>query len=818
MANLFQLHLKILRILRENVNWEIETERFELLVRIDNLFMGWMGQLPNLQKIFQKGEIDRLLLDSVSYVGYRKYRLAKRFVEFVANTGYKNEPDADEGGKLCSRRTTAVHRVAKRSGLLKYIILDVLFKIFNRFDVNYTDESGLSHLHVACKFGYYGVVEKFLEAGQDPNCLWQKTGDSPLHLALARGCWFMSELLLKNGADPNLANTAGSTPLHFISMRKNCLAFAKMLFELSDSKYQPLQVNVQDKYNETPLHKALLYGHRKLVEFLLRRDANPHLANVAGLTSLHVICGGKRDDYSLAKMLFELSNQKYQPEQIDARTNLGSTPLNLAVPVGHKNLVQFLLRKGADPSIADNEGCTPLHYACRTSHDDYKLVEMLLELSHTKHRPVQVNAQNSLGNTPLHERICSTQHYGSDFIVELLLRNGADPNLANEKGWTPLHLICQRGDGELDDVALVESFFRISKEMNRTVRVDAKDNYDLTPFQWALRLDLKKIAASLLRNGANPNVTDAKGLTMLHILCSDFDCHRLVESFFKICDDHHQTLQVNAQNKLGDTPLHLALKIERRGVEKVIELLLRRGANPNLLNAKRLTSLHVVCMRSRDDGLVHKFFQICDDIQQPVRVNVKGRIGPTPLQLAVANLKPDTVDALLNRGADLSSFVFPTKHYYGLDLQPEKEKLKLMCGALAVVEHLEERKYKLDRRNAMTIIELFAKFGLFKTSVKLGTNWYDEEFVNIAKKLMIRPSLSLYDALHLGPEKADKLPTFREFHEFWRSDNLRQACPAHLCEIITRRFLRRWGLMLVRGPIKSDNVFHLCSSSSCPLL
>ncbi|CAB0041467.1 unnamed protein product [Trichogramma brassicae] len=300
---LLHLNLARLRSLRENVNWEIEKERLELLDRLEILFIGWMSQLPNLQEIFQKGEIDRLLSDSVSHVRYRSLCQTKLFVEFVAETGYKNEPDADEGGKIWSRCTTAVHRVAQHPGLLKYIILDELFKIFNRFDVNYTDKSGLSHFHVACKFDIYHVVRKFLEAGQDPNCRWQKTGDSPLHLALAQGCCFLSELLLKNGADPNVANTAGLTPLHIISMRKNCLDFAKMLFELSDPKYQPLQVNVLDKYNQTPLYKALLRGHRKLVEFLLRRGANPHLANVARLTPLHAICGGKRDDYSLAKML-----------------------------------------------------------------------------------------------------------------------------------------------------------------------------------------------------------------------------------------------------------------------------------------------------------------------------------------------------------------------------------------------------------------------------------------------------------------------------------------------------------------------------------
>ncbi|CAB0038609.1 unnamed protein product [Trichogramma brassicae] len=204
-----------LKNLHKKFNWDNERERAKFLRQFSTLVVNWNGRFPNLRDIFRKEEIDRLLAESVK--SDDKAILSDAIIEFVINTGYEDEPDMDEDGKLVSRRTTAIHYADKFDCFMAAF---KLFKIYNRFDVNYSDESGYTHFHAACEAGLDEFVEKFLEHGHDPNCLVTETGDSPLHLTPAASFIIMKkkivQKLLESGANPNLVNKDGLTPLHVL--------------------------------------------------------------------------------------------------------------------------------------------------------------------------------------------------------------------------------------------------------------------------------------------------------------------------------------------------------------------------------------------------------------------------------------------------------------------------------------------------------------------------------------------------------------------------------------------------------------------------
>uniref|UniRef100_A0ABD2VSK0 Uncharacterized protein n=1 Tax=Trichogramma kaykai TaxID=54128 RepID=A0ABD2VSK0_9HYME len=180
-------------------------------------------------------------------------------------------------------------------------------------------------------------------------------GNTPLHLALMGSHVQTFLLLLNNGADPNLANTEGTTPLHIICEKKYDDNFVELFFYLNDENQQSVQIDSRDKLGNAPLHLALTLGHRRMAEFLLKRGADPNLANEEGWTPLHIICSRERED-DLMVHFFETCDELKKPVLVDAQDNKGQTPLHLALTCSHRTMAEFLLRRESDPNLAKEEG------------------------------------------------------------------------------------------------------------------------------------------------------------------------------------------------------------------------------------------------------------------------------------------------------------------------------------------------------------------------------------------------------------------------------------------------------------------------------
>ncbi|CAB0037669.1 unnamed protein product [Trichogramma brassicae] len=346
-----QQKLKTLKKSRGNIRWNIEDERVEFLRQLDPLINGWDGPLPDIADIFEwRGEVEYLLSDCIKIMGDNYYQ-AKRFIDFVIAIGYKNVPEINNDGKPLLRRTTPVHLATRRWFVNRDQIIRELFKIYQ---ANYIDEYGQTHFHVACSYGFDDIVEKFLDLGQDHNCVTEKTGDSPLHLALSYFNAGLVKLLLRRGANPNLANAQGLTPLHILCARDDVdNDFLETFFKMCDDEHQTLKVNAKDKLGNTPLCTTLKSKNEKVAEFLLRRGSDPNLADESGSTSLHIICKSNRffhNEEFLSKKFFKIIDENQQTVHIDAKDNLGRTPLQWAVANVMPHAVDVLLKRGADLS------------------------------------------------------------------------------------------------------------------------------------------------------------------------------------------------------------------------------------------------------------------------------------------------------------------------------------------------------------------------------------------------------------------------------------------------------------------------------------
>lgn len=142
-----------------------------------------------------------------------------------------------------------------------------------------------------------------------------------------------------------------------------------------------------------------------------------------------------RDEQGTPPLLIALANDSYkvadylvqQPGlDLDATNTNDENALMLAALKGQLQLAQALLKRGAQ---VNKPGWTPLHYAAASAAPASEQVAKLL-LDNFAY----IDAASPNQTTPL----MMAARYGSGKVVELLLNEGADPTLKNDKGMAAL--------------------------------------------------------------------------------------------------------------------------------------------------------------------------------------------------------------------------------------------------------------------------------------------------------------------------------------------------------------------------------------------
>ncbi|MNT39334.1 Ankyrin repeats (3 copies) [compost metagenome] len=127
---------------------------------------------------------------------------------------------------------------------------------------------------------------------------------------------------------------------------------------------------------------------------------------------------------------------------MNAQNRLQDSAYLLAGAQGYREILELTLRHGADLRSTNRYGGTALIPACERGHVD--VVRTLLQAG------VDPNHVNRLGWTGLLEAIIlsdgGTRHQA---IVALLIAAGADVNLADREGRSPLQHARQRGQTEI---------------------------------------------------------------------------------------------------------------------------------------------------------------------------------------------------------------------------------------------------------------------------------------------------------------------------------------------------------------------------------
>jgi len=309
----------------------------------------------------------------------------------------------------------------------------------------------------------------------------------------------------------------------------------------------------------------------------------------------------------------------------------GQTPLLQAVSARNAELVELLLKVGADTRQSDLNGNSALHYA--VSSRNIRLLKLIL--------PAAANPDpiNSEGKTPL---LLAAEN-GTVDMIEALLQAGADYNSKDRRGNTILHILSLKpGYGR-------EALVKKLASMVRDVNLRNFDDY--TPLHLAARAGNLVAVRALLDAGARIDARLPDGSTVL-FFCKPVSSSSLIGL----------GADIGATNNAGHTAVvHARLQ----GDKERLTFLKRTGRFGTAPRKFHLRGRETNIFKAVKDGAL-------DDVREIIAKDTKQlefrekNLSETPLHTAVTTGNPEMVKLLVELGANVNctnEFMRTPMHY-----------------------------------------------------------------------------------------------------------------------------------------------------------
>ncbi|XP_071078636.1 transient receptor potential cation channel subfamily A member 1 homolog [Haliotis cracherodii] len=305
-------------------------------------------------------------------------------------------------------------------------------------------------LHLAVDNGHYERLIVYADVN-----VARKHDIYPLHLAAMSGDIRNVKLLVEHKARVDVLNDEQATPLHK----------AVVFNHLDVVQYLVDQIKGNESYVTNPVHVAAQEGYSEILVILLENGVLPDSRNEEQQTPLH-----------LAAMFGRISNVrelvKRDKSLVNAKDGNSNTPLHLAAMQGHDKAVALLLEFGADVAIRNYSLSTPLNLAA--SEGCLKACQLLLEQCAT------IETMDKYGTTPLH-LACRNGHPA---VVSLLLEWDANVTLPDSEGLNSLSIAIENHN---NDVAMVIINSEVWKDALRHASPDIVTGHFDTPMRKLIR-------------------------------------------------------------------------------------------------------------------------------------------------------------------------------------------------------------------------------------------------------------------------------------------------------------------------------------------
>ncbi len=479
------------------------------------------------------------------------------------------------------------------------------------FDINRMTSLRVTPLAVILKkTPDYDKVVYFLDHGANPKhkMKYNKT----IIQTAAENCsdTRIIPLLIEHGADLFENTIHGSTPLHAACRFNSNKEIIIQLLDLG------LDMNTKDSDGKTPLDYAKKFDNKIAIEVLSNWSANlpnPVAKESSGQIGVETLKGlsdtqQTTEHNNITALILAVNNKNIEKikelvnRDVDinvADPKTGGTALHHAVFIDNPTeVIKLLLELGADSTIKDLSGKTPLDYA-----KEFNLPKV-----------------TDILNT---NRISNNKNEVESILADPLTMTGRTNSNVNA--------------GRVDNPIL-----NVVDTLTESIPTKSPDRDELL-LDLCRKKGSRELIIKMIRDGANVNATDKDGSTPLHYAVEYPADSNLISSLIALGAD------INARNTTGATPIIITAYDKRSGI--ALMTLLLSGADVNTkggIDNGRLP-LHMAIVAGYDDVVITK---ICEKTKNINAMTTYGHATPLLLAVGSTNANIDIVKLLLSKGAD----------------------------------------------------------------------------------------------------------------------------------------------------------------------
>lgn len=329
----------------------------------------------------------------------------------------------------------------------------------------------------------------------------------------------------------------------------------------------------------------------------------------------HILIKSDNDIYKLYKIddvgliissaKYELV-EEFQFRKLDVtilQDNVNKRYLMRLLEIDNAEDIENLLDSGLIENInfiESRSGETPLTKCTKIIHEYSYTIELLVEKYNA-----DINMCNSVGIPPIISAILNNNIEAYNFLLD---QENINLDIITDKGNTVLHY------ATCDLKYLKPLLEKYDKHIN------TKNNKGETPLHW---VKIPLCTQLLLKQkNIDPTILDDNGNSFLHM--------QLYRGIVYIDLYHTDIIDMNSQNKDGQTLLHLALKYNNFHIAKV--LLARDDIDINILNNDDISPLMMLC--KADIYYSEKLLRLLLFRRPDININIKNKFGYTAIDYA----------------------------------------------------------------------------------------------------------------------------------------------------------------------------------------